>query len=433
MRHTDTITVNSRTRVGSRKNISIQLESLPEYKQLLHQFVANGMLSFGMDEQQSYELAEVACYFFMNLDCGEQACSVQVIISDVICRTEVVFLCSSTNGTCHVTFDTNKPELVKFIKSVDLVSVRNNGDSNMEIKLAKDKHYPSSIDVQQPLTIVPEAKISIKEPYQKDIISLLSAILSLPEEKKTLPPHFLNPQKVADMVDAKLVDAIAAYSGNLACAILFWYKRNGGVAECYGPYCLPDAEKYGVVRMLQDRFIEFAYKAKCGFAYSTNIAPNRAQGFFESLPAQILTAEPQYFREILEDSGTTVYATKSIEPFIRNEASRLFLSRAIVSCPEPGNEIPDKSIWTLTIRKDAGTVSLRPSIYGKDAAEMLKRFCEFIFAMDFKMFALIVDLGTQDGALFAETAVTLGYKPSTLLPMEGIADGLIIPCTSTEL
>ena len=130
--------------------------------------------------------------------------------------------------------------------------------------------------------------------------------------------------------------------------------------------------------------------------------------------------ERAFFRQLDEDSGSTLWTSKSIDAYVRGECGRLFLPRNFVPWDDslaPGANA--HSVMFTALDHARRRAVMRPVRHGFDLAANVEGHLKSLRSEGFSEILFELDLGEPWHCPFAEAATEAGFAPSLLLPSAG--------------
>ncbi len=190
--------------------------------------------------------------------------------------------------------------------------------------------------------------------------------------------------------------------------------------ECFGPYPFLSGDCAGLAKSLLDSFISDICKGDTWIVIARHIDEAWAAGFFEPLGGGGANA---FFRQLDEDSGSTLWTSKSIDGYVRGECGRLFLPRSFVKWDD--SLVPDANVHSVmftALDHARRRAVMRPVRHGFDLGANVAGHLKSLRAEGFAELVFELDLGIPWHCPFAEAAAEAGFAPSLLLPSAGEGD-----------
>jgi anti-sigma regulatory factor (Ser/Thr protein kinase) len=317
-------------------------------------------------------------------------------------------------------------------RSVDQFSLAELPDGGMELKLIKEKVYPSPVEQEPPACAVLDGfEIIVPEVGQ---VKEAARLLTTNYETSFYPGAYTRPAKLADMVQSGEVGASLAvdWHGNVGGA-MFWRFYTKSSLRAYGPYvfCQPDPQP------IAQALVEFAINrvAKSNAVgvvcrYPTMELPKEYFEYLGDLDYLDLNGAkrpwPLYYRQLREDPGGVVWSHPELNAFLRDYYGRLALARDIHLYQSDGESRPKHSVISTHLDRVQGHVTLRPMVDGRDARENLEHHLAILKAEGIPNIFCNVDLGAAWQSDWMRDLLQLGFSPRLVLPFGGKSDLVVL-------
>lgn len=423
------------------------------FLKLATSYVENSATAFGMDHSDALALTlatEEIFTYLCRYGTPRQDFEIRCVGGVYYVQVQFVFEAQdfdlrsfNLTATASVEDETSLAETGLLIASrmVDRFDLSAADGNKHRLTLTKDKAYPSASKVDLPAaqSLTP---FTFKIPDTEEI-KLLGQLVRQHYADQILPPFFSFPGKVADMVASGEYQATLACheDGQIAGGIL-WNMATLTITACYGPYVFsPNSEaRAEMAAGLVDRCIEgIARTAAVGLI---NRYPSRdlPEGYFERLGSlRYLTGDqsveelPVFYRELLEDPGSTVWCHPDLEQFLKEEFERLFLARQILPVRSQGEAKATYSVLSAEFDRPNRQVTLNPILAGGDVELNVGRHVEVLQKEGLTSILFQVDLGKPWQLEFVPALLKNDFEPRVILPYAGRRDLVVFQLKTGDL
>lgn len=320
-------------------------------------------------------------------------------------------------------------------RSVDHLQIVEREGDKIALTLFKEKEYQAATDIQIP-QIPHMDSFSIQRPSIEDS-KIFVNLLNHHYEKCFFPPAFKFPGKVADMVlSGEYAASIAVDPKGLIGGGLLWRKLGEKTVECFGPYLFHQENNISMAESLLNSFLgRIAKTEMIGIfcKYATSYLP---EGYLEPLGKVAYTREDgtstelsAFYRQLIEDTGSYVWGSEELKPFLEKEYGRLVLPREIHVTKYQGEHRDPYSAFTSQFDRELHEVTLRAIWPGMDALENLEEHIRIFREERLLNIFFEMDLGISWQAGLTDPLLTLGFKPCFIIPYGGHSDLVIFQLT----
>lgn len=410
--------------------------SLKAYEALLPvatAFVEKSALAFGLGQQEALALTLATEEIFLYL-CRISAPGTEL---DIQCRSAgycvetgfhfeaAGFQMRAFNLTAVPSFEdetaVRATGLLIASRLVDRFKLEHVG-ARLNLTLIKDKVYPEP-DSQDVPVCVPVSRFFIRRPDGEEVKASVRMIRHYCRDRfNPLSANF--PGKVADIFAAGELDAALAMdtAGHIG-GVLFWTRNVPQVVDCFGPYVFhPESDPEMGVLLLDRCMEEIARSRAVGLInrYPGTGLPTR---YFETLGCLALFREDgtcvdieASYRQLDEDKGIAVWVHPDLVPFLKAQYERLALPREIRWVTAEGEERSPISVLSAEMDRPRHWATLRPLLYGEDAATVLADHVRLLEREGFLALFFEMDLKNAWEAYFTPGLLKNGFEPRFVLP-----------------
>ena len=213
---------------------------------------------------------------------------------------------------------------------------------------------------------------------------------------------------------------------------LFWTGAGEKTVEFFGPYLFPPGSRPDLAQTLVDFCLAALVRTRAVGLINRWPTSDLPATFFETL-GSLITVEPDgekrdgvhYFRQIAEDPGSTVWVVPELETFLRDEYRRLDLPRGLQPSRYFGEALPTHSVLSASLDRPRKTVTLRPTLTGKDINENLRQHLHLFREEKVNNLFFELDLGLLWQADFAGPLLKNDFSPRIIIPYGGAGDLVI--------
>lgn len=416
--------------VPAAKDLKLSIRAEPKLLPVATSFVESAAKSFGLGSKEALSLALSTEEIFMHLCRVRPGAPLAASASDGGFCAAVEFKFDGTafdmrdfNITAKAEADASEESiahtgLILAARSVDSFSLSIMEGGGVKLRLVKEKAYPAS--VAESFERVEAKSWSVKRASPEELHLLCRMLPSFVPSEQV--PGFLKcPGKATDMyMTGKLFALLAKAPDRALCGGVLWRGLSPVAIECFGPYPFISGDRGGLAKVLLDSFISDICKGDTLIVIDRHIDEAFATGFFEPLGG---AGERAFFRQLDEDSGSTLWTSKSIDSYVRGECGRLFLPRNFVAWDD--SLAPDAhvhSVMFTALDHARRRAAMRPVRHGFDLGANIAGHLKSLRAEGFSEILFELDLGIPWHCPFAEAAAEAGFAPSLLLPSAGDGD-----------
>jgi hypothetical protein len=316
-------------------------------------------------------------------------------------------------------------------RMVDQFSIRLQDDSSLSLNLIKNKTYPPWTDsaVAAPVAL---ADFVITKP-DNELVKQFAKKATQHFDESSFPGIFRSPARLTDMVNQGgyrlLVICGRETESNEVGGGIIWRSIGKAMIQFYGPYIFNQPKGADMARSLTDAFLAAIAKSDALGTYSYYTTGDLPAEYFESIGSVNYTGidgsdEPQHFvyRQLKEDHGASMWADPSIEPFLRQAYSRLYLPRRIAATSFAGEHLGDHSVFSLQFNRARSSVTIRPVWDGKDYAGNIADHVKLLKKEGLTNLFFEIDLSVAWQARIAPALDDNAFLPVLLLPYAGRGD-----------
>jgi len=422
-----------------RSTVQLTLKAYEALLPVATGFVEKSALAFGLGQKEALALTVATEEVFLYL-CDISAPGTEV---DIRCRSagycvETGFLFEAAgfqmkafNLTAIPSFEdetaVRETGLLIASRLVDRFKVEHVGN-RLGLTLIKDKVYPEPSSQDVPVCI-PIPRFHVRRPEEEELKAAVRMILHYCGDRFN-PPSFAFPGRVTDAFAVGELDAVLALdtSGHVGGA-LFWSRNGSQVVECFGPYVFHPESAPEMAPFLLDRCMEEI--ARSGAVGLINRYPGTGlpPGYFESLGSltfcrgdgTCVDLEASY-RHLGEDRGVAVRAHPDMVPFLKAQYERFTLPREIRRVTAEGEGRSPFSVLSAEVDRFRHRATLRPLVYGEDAATTLGDHVRLLEKEGFRAIFFEMDLKDAWQAHFTPGLLKNGFEPRLVLPYGGRGD-----------
>lgn len=252
-----------------------------------------------------------------------------------------------------------------------------------------------------------------------------------------LPSFLHNPARFAALnVGGRLCCSLVADAAGQPAALLCWERYGPHHALFFGPYLCGQcpAPRVGeAARAVVERFL--CQAAAAGLrgvlgGVATELLPGEYFDVLGRVPyvlgngARRPVAVP--YRQLREDNGGMVWVHHDLEPFLRNEYSRLAFVRELRPLPEFHAAMAEHALFFLDLRPGLQEAVLTPITPGRDAAEALRGLSASLQQRGLRDLFLHLDLAEAAQVALFPALTAAGFTPVFLVPGADRADHVVL-------
>ncbi|OPY66909.1 MAG: hypothetical protein A4E62_02396 [Syntrophorhabdus sp. PtaU1.Bin002] len=427
------------------RKASLTLDVSPSFTPLVLDFAEKGAMAFNMADgdvsRVRLAVEEVFGYLCHTAKTGP-AVTIEALNNLYSMEIRFTFKARSFdpyafNLTVFVTPDDGQADNLGLLigsRAVDRFSIAHSHSDGLVLSLIKEKSYPPWL-----------------EDKGRPRISLKDFVTKKPDDEMT--KRFVREGvrhydeaifPAAYRVPARMVDMIAQgdYHVLVACGTgteggevgggIIWRFIGEGMIQFYGPYIFDQRLRSDIARTLVDAFLSAVAKTDRSGAYAYYTTADLPAKYFEPL------GEIEYglgdgsrqtrgffYRQLKEDTGSHVWASGPLEPFLHEVYDRLFLPRQIVSTSFEGERRAPHSVLSVEFNRPHSSATIRPVWDGEDYTENLAGHVRIFEEEGLKNIFFDLDLGVPWQAKLIPALFKNGFKPVLLLPYAGLADVVV--------
>lgn len=323
--------------------------------------------------------------------------------------------------------------LIVASRAVDGFTLGLEGDT-LHLTLRKDRDYPVvTPEPMEPIKIRGELTI-VRDPEPELIKAACKKALGF-YTSDVVPLEFLTPGKVVDMVWQKDIEIAVAVDGTgVLAGMISWQASSAMGISFSGPYVFTEDSRAGEI--LTDHLINTVARTSAMGLFSDPATSSLSTDSFESLGHLDLIQkdgrtidQEVWYRHLKEDVGESVWAHRAYLEFLETAYDRQVLMRDIKTIEDQiedrGERVPERSVFSVELRADAGKATLVPMVTGLDAAQCIARHVETLHRENFSNIFIPIDLAHGWQAAMGRAIMDNGFIPMMVLPHGGKSDVLV--------
>lgn len=300
-------------------------------------------------------------------------------------------------------------------RMVDRFSMNQTG-SSIHMSLLKYRNYPEKgrtnyhpHPLDQPIIIRPD-------PLETRILAEL-----IHESEQNLPFYFATPYMVADMLEAKDLDAfILKDKQNTIGGGLFWKRLNQNTIEIMGPFIYGQDESGEMGTNLVEKCLEEVGKENVTGIICQHYGQMIPEHYFEVIGT--FSGKKVFFRQMQEDTGSAAWLHPAQEDEIRDQYEKLFLPRNILAFSHDQEPSSPHSVISSEVNRSSDRVVMHPLIFGRDALENLGAHLSLFKSEGYKDISFQLDLGQNDQTGWVPFLIQHNFTQELLVPHGGKGD-----------
>jgi hypothetical protein len=309
-------------------------------------------------------------------------------------------------------------------------------DDRVVLRLIQEREYPPALHVALPPS-GSALTLRIAEPSREDIHHFAS--MATTQHPPFLPPFLERPGMAADMLAAGHLHALCCWSGEWIIGGVLWKPLTESCQELFGPFVFcPDLEENAISMLLDEVMIRLSRSNSRGLV--------RRQGplhdyerFFDFSDEVRLTGQngetsltTYYYRQLQEESGSTIYCSGKLSEFLATQYKRLCLPRQLLKSSGLHPSLRDTSVFAVEMEHARSLAVIRLLSDGKDLAANLAAHVELLSAEGIVNFLVEINTSQAEDNAFAGTLEDAGFMPIELIP-DAVTGDLVIYhyCTSS--
>lgn len=301
-------------------------------------------------------------------------------------------------------------------------------EQGLQVGFRKEKTYP-----EEPLTGEKKPRslenIVVRTPDEAELKELIR-LARLWYSRRHLITDFNHPGKVVDMMTVGALFALVVVdrAGRIGGGLL-WSFQSAKAVVCYGPYVFDPELEAEISEELVNGCLGAIAKSSAVGLISHNPPPQFPTPYFERLGSLSVCTEDSgesqtqvYYRHLVEDPGTTVWAHPQLHDFLIAEYRRLDFGREVLAAQDRGEQGSPYSVVSAEFDKTGESVTLRPVWWGNDATETVAANVDILRREGIRNIFLDLDLGKPWQSHFTPSAYANGFVPKLVLPYGGKGD-----------
>lgn len=318
-------------------------------------------------------------------------------------------------------------------RSVDRFSIVQGHPDGLVLSLIKDKTYPLPESGHGQSVVLKE--FIVKKP-DDEMVKRFVYVGASQYDETNFPSSFRLPGRMVDMVAQGdyhiLVACGTGIQGGEVGGGIIWRFMGKAMVQFYGPYVFSQSLRVDIARTLVEAFLSaIARTDKSGvFGHYTNI--DLPKEYFETLGDIEYCFESGskqmsrfFYRQLKEDTGSNVWASGQLEPFLRTAYDRLYLPRQIVSTIVEGERLAPHSVFSVKFDRPLNSATIRPVWDGEDHTENIAGHVKILLEEGLTNVFFYLDLGVSWQAKLIPALFINGFRPVLLLPYAGHADVVV--------
>jgi hypothetical protein len=423
------------------KKVNLTLMADLELLPLATSFVERSAKIFGLGDGEALSLTlaseEIFAYLCKVAPGGEirfQTSGCGYFVEEEIVFQSGQLNLSAFNITSRVSIDECGPDdetgLLIASRMVDRFQFRSD-DDGFHIELTKEKAYPEASGRELP-PIKPIETFFIATPDIEELKVFVHLARTI-YPRQYMPMSFEFPGKVADMVSCGEYSVVVASDrdGNLGAGIL-WRWEGRRLVEFYGPFCFCKPQSAGMAETLVEYCLAQIVRGRAVGLITRHPTPELPVSYFELLGSMTFRTDdgspveaPAYYRHLEEDLGLRVWASRELEPFLKETYQRMFLARDVQLVVSEGESASESSVLSPEFDRTLAQVVLRPVWYGADCVQVLKDHVDSLLNDGMRHILFEMDLGHSRHSHFTNGLFETGFEPRLVLPYAGKGDLVI--------
>ena len=325
--------------------------------------------------------------------------------------------------------------LVIASRSVDRLEMLHDSETGLGVALVKDKTYPE-ISGKEKIPVKALSTFSINPPDGEALKFFVKQAAAY-YPTRLYPAYFRYPGKVVDMVGAGSHRVLVASDpeGGVAGGIM-WRPVGLKMIALFGPYLFDQPRENGMAEALVEEALAAMAKADAVGVMDIFATPELPKDYFELLGSIDFHVEQgkeetlsYFFRQLKEDTGAHVWAHADLAPFLKEEYSRLFLPRQILTPSYEGEGRPAHAVFSPRFNHDQSLVVLRLVWDGTDADQVLRDHVEVLSSEGFMNILFEMDLAYSWQAHLVPALTDEGFEARMVLPQAGASDIVVFERT----
>lgn len=300
----------------------------------------------------------------------------------------------------------------------------------LHLTLRKDRDYP----VVTPETMDPihtRGELTIVRDPEPELIKAACVKTLGFYAPDAVPQSFITPGKVVDMAGQKDLEiAVAMDQTGALAGMICWQAASEQGIRFSGPYVFTTDDRAG--ELLTNHLINTVARTRAMGLFSELATPSLSTKNFESLGHLNLIQKDGrtieqgiWYRHLKEDMGASVWAHRAYADFLETAYDQQVLMRDLKIIEGQGERLPERSVFSVQLRADAGEATLFPMVTGEDAAQCIAHQVEMLLRENFSNIFIRIDLAHGWQAAMGQAIMDNGFTPRLVLPYGGKSDILV--------
>jgi anti-sigma regulatory factor (Ser/Thr protein kinase) len=315
---------------------------------------------------------------------------------------------------------------------VDRLQVRQEGNGGIQLTVVKEKSYPQMEAEPTPM-VRPLDDYAIRTPAPEEI-KVLVRLIHAHYDGHFIPAPFIYPGKVVDMVVGGEYQALIARgpTGQIGGGI-FWHWLGAKTIECFGPYVFNQNPGSVLPRDLVEGCIGAIAKSHAVGLINRMATEIFSREHFE--PLGVLTVHDldgstrsitAHFRQMHEDTGSSVWAHPDLVPFLKEQYGRLVLPREVIAVSDQGEAVSPYSVLSAEFERSQNRATLRLLHLGKDMEENLINHLRVFDKESIHNVFFEIEVAQPWQASLTPALLAQGFRPRLILPYGGDEGDIVV-------
>lgn len=314
-------------------------------------------------------------------------------------------------------------------RAVDDFTLRHEGDT-LHLTLRKDRDY-AIVTPAPTAPVETRGELSITWNPEPELIKI-ACVKALGCYTPDAVPHaFFTPGKVVDMVRQRDMHMAVAMDRTGAPVGMICRRTPSEQGISFsGPYVFANDDRVGA--FLTTHLINTVARTRAMGLFSDPATPSLSTKNFESLGHLSIThkdggrtEQGVWYRHLKEDMGASVWAHRAYADFLEQAYRQQILMRDLKIIEGPGEQLPERSVFSAQLRPAAGKATLFPMVTGTDAGHCIARHVEILHQENFADIFIHIDLAHGWQAAMGQAVMDNGFTPRLVLPYGGKSDILV--------
>jgi hypothetical protein len=316
-------------------------------------------------------------------------------------------------------------------RMVDSLRLTSEPDGRMGLTVLVERIYQEkTTPCNQPIPVACNWTVS---PAGREEIQFFASLVTAHYPAWQYPGFLKFPGKMADMIASGDWQAALAVgeSGAVSGGVL-WTWMSERLIEMVGPFLFPQNQPSGMAAALVEHVIEWTAKTKAVGLFCRRDSNQSIPPGFELLGQTTAPAhggrkpfENYAYRQMHEDTGTTVFGHPALQDFLRQDYERLILPRELRVIPFQGTSMGENAVLTCDYSKVRSQATLRGLCFGSDAVPVLQEHLVQFQDQNLQTVLFEMDLGIPWHSAFVPALLETGFVPRMIVPYAGKADTAI--------